>query len=81
MTILSITVLEVDLRTTGTNPRFLVFYGASIRARAVPLRILIPRAQRPSTCISRVTASLVGIPIAVVAVRGRKRGHFGEKRV
>ena len=50
-------------------------------ARAVRPRFLIPRAQLASTCISRPTASFVGIPCAVVALRGRKRGHFGEKVV
>ena len=63
----------------GKTPTFQHANGASIRARAVPLRILIPRAQRLSTCISRPTASVVGIPCAVVALRGRKRGHFGKK--
>ena len=49
--------------------------------RAVRPRILIPRARRLSTYISRGTASFVGLPCAVVALRGRKRGHFGEKVV
>ena len=44
--------------------------------RAVWLRILIPPARRLSTCISRDMASVVGLPCAVVALRGRKRGHF-----
>ena len=49
--------------------------------RAVRPRILIPRARRLSTCISRNTASVVGLTCAVVALRGRKRGHLGEKVV
>ena len=73
--------LEERLRMSGKTPTFQHANGASIRARAVPLRILIPRAQLASTCISRPTASLVGIPCAVVALRGRKRGHFGKKVV
>ena len=47
--------------------------------RAVRPRILIPRARRLSICISRDMASVVGLPCAVVALRGHKRGHFGEK--
>ena len=47
--------------------------------RSVRLRILIPRARRLSTCISRATASFVDLTCAVAALRGRKRGHFGEK--
>jgi len=47
--------------------------------RSVRLRILIPRARRLSTCISRATASFVGLKCGVVTLRGRKRGHFGEK--
>ena len=49
--------------------------------RAVRPRILIPRARRLSTCISRDMASVVGLPCAVVALRGHKRGHFGKKVV
>ena len=51
--------------------------------RSVRLRILIPRARRLSTCTSRGTASFVGLPCPVVALvlRGRKRGHLGEKVV
>ena len=64
---------------SGKTPSFQHANVRSIRARAVLLRILIPRAQRLSTCISRPTASFVGIPCAVVALRGRKRGHFGKK--
>ena len=73
--------LEERLRMSGKTPTFQHANGASIRACAVPPRILIPRAQRLSTCISRPTASFVGIPCAVVALRGRKRGHFGKKVV
>ena len=50
-------------------------------ARAVRPRILIPRARRLSTCISRDMASVVGQGSPVVALRGRKRGHLGEKVV
>ena len=49
--------------------------------RAVRPRILFPRARRLSTCISRHTASVVGLTCAVVALCGHKRGHFGEKVV
>ena len=50
-------------------------------ARGVRPRILIPRARRLSTCVSGDTASFVGLTCAVVALRGRKRGQFGEKVV
>ena len=46
--------------------------------RSVRLRILIPRARRLSTYISRGTASFVRLPCPIVALHGRKRGHFGE---
>ena len=87
-------MLEGRLPTSGKTPSFQHANVRSIRARAVLLRILIPRAQRLLTCISRLTASFVGIPSAfpplwryipeseyvLRVVGGRKREHFLVKK-